>query len=504
MTRLRALLIVAACGLAVACGDESPPDAGLPPEAEEMFFGRTGRQWGYDIWQESVQGERAILDELLSHGPEAAPLILGIDSHRARQTGVELIAPEAYKLGPDAVPVFAEGLSSDDAARRVAAAAAFVWFGDDALAAKEDLARAIETGVREEDHNLVAFSRVSLVCMGADAGDAVLPLARKRETRAVALDILAGWDLLGWRWLEELADGEDTKLAAAAADRLAELRSAGIRRDRLDTAARLRAPAVILELPLREAIFLDEEEARDLRLESLDAGAALERLIRIVEFEKRGREKRLAANVLARYERLAAPALPGLIEMLSDRDFQTRRAAIGAIGMIGPPAGDAVPELMRVLENDIPNERLDAAWALGQIGPEAQDAWPLLMRLWELRGPDPQLKHESGNRMHTAVVALGNIDPERAMTELGGSLDDPQWPVRRSVLEAYLIAGPRSYLRLAEALHGDSLRARRAAGLALAWLAEDDFDAWDILATAPGDDPILAPLVREARSKTGR
>ena len=83
--------------------------------------------------------------------------------------------------------------------------------------------------------------------------------------------------------------------------------------------------------------------------------------------------------------RIGRPAVPALIEALSDTDPYVRVLAARSLAYIGQDAEPAVPALIAALED--PNEavRQTAARALGQIGPEAADAVPALIE--RMRAP---------------------------------------------------------------------------------------------------------------------
>ncbi len=82
-------------------------------------------------------------------------------------------------------------------------------------------------------------------------------------------------------------------------------------------------------------------------------------------------------------------AVPGLIDALQGKDQNIRRAALDALGGIGPAAKDAVPAATKLLLRDESMDvRKAAAIMLGQIGPEAKEAIPALKR--PFRESDPR------------------------------------------------------------------------------------------------------------------
>ena len=83
--------------------------------------------------------------------------------------------------------------------------------------------------------------------------------------------------------------------------------------------------------------------------------------------------------------RIGRPAVPALIEALSDVDPYVRVLAARSLAYIGQDAEPAVPALIAALDD--PNEavRQTAARALGQIGSEAAEAIPALIE--RMRAP---------------------------------------------------------------------------------------------------------------------
>lgn len=83
-----------------------------------------------------------------------------------------------------------------------------------------------------------------------------------------------------------------------------------------------------------------------------------------------------AIHALAELGQDAAPAIPGLVENLSDESPEIRTDSAWALGMIGEPMGaSAIPALTAVLNGDPEAEaRENAAWAIGRMGRYAEPA----------------------------------------------------------------------------------------------------------------------------------
>ncbi len=73
-----------------------------------------------------------------------------------------------------------------------------------------------------------------------------------------------------------------------------------------------------------------------------------------------------------------AYSVPGLLDMLKDKDPKARYTAVSHLGKYGPQAKEAVPALADALKDPDTSVRIGAAYALGKIGPDADAAVPAL------------------------------------------------------------------------------------------------------------------------------
>jgi HEAT repeat protein len=142
--------------------------------------------------------------------------------------------------------------------------------------------------------------------------------------------------------------------------------------------------------------------------------------------------------------KIGTPAVPRLIEALSDKDGYIREAAANALGMIGNKS--AVEPLIRALqyrdeqvyEDDEDSEaRMRAALALGRIGdPQAFD--PLIKAISE---DDMQLSWY-------AIEALGMLRDPRAIPVLITTLEHPDIDRRKSASSALVKFGDAAIMPL--------------------------------------------------------
>jgi HEAT repeat protein/flagellar basal body rod protein FlgG len=121
--------------------------------------------------------------------------------------------------------------------------------------------------------------------------------------------------------------------------------------------------------------------------------------------------RRMACEALGKLGRLAAPAVPFLMQTAQEQDSMLAAAAIEALAAVGPQAAPAVPVLSVALGHEQPLIRRRAAEALGRIGPQAVAAAPALTE---------RLHDDSEVVVIAAAEALGRIGP--AATESAEAL----------------------------------------------------------------------------------
>jgi len=114
-------------------------------------------------------------------------------------------------------------------------------------------------------------------------------------------------------------------------------------------------------------------EAAVISIDHIDLGARSARrgLIELLDETQPGADLRkrvikalLAVQGLNDYRDEPARAVPGLVELLDDRDATTRWAACRTLAVIGPGAKDAIPALTKALKDDSQSVSASAAYAL--------------------------------------------------------------------------------------------------------------------------------------------
>lgn len=136
-------------------------------------------------------------------------------------------------------------------------------------------------------------------------------------------------------------------------------------------------------------------------------------------------ERSFAADAIARIG--ADPAtLPALVEALSDSYFAVGRHAADALGGLRGAAAPAVPALLQALSD--PQLRLNAASALGQIGKAALPAGPVLAAVAK--------RNEWHESTAAAVEAIGKIAYVEGRDIIRAMLDDRYADVREAAVKA--------------------------------------------------------------------
>jgi len=98
--------------------------------------------------------------------------------------------------------------------------------------------------------------------------------------------------------------------------------------------------------------------------------------------------------------------VPGLEEMLTDKDPDNRATAAEVLGSYGAEAKGSVPLLAVALKDESATVRICVAYGLADIGPDALAAEPALV---EALAKDADAKVRTG-----AAYALGTIKPKSA------------------------------------------------------------------------------------------
>jgi HEAT repeat protein len=101
--------------------------------------------------------------------------------------------------------------------------------------------------------------------------------------------------------------------------------------------------------------------------------AAVPRLVRCLDASQPQQVRTTALTALGRSGPAAGAVIPRMIELLGDRDSWVCRAAVEALGGLGPLAKDAVPALKKIASGVDPTLRGVAADALKKI--DAPGRW---------------------------------------------------------------------------------------------------------------------------------
>jgi HEAT repeat protein len=123
--------------------------------------------------------------------------------------------------------------------------------------------------------------------------------------------------------------------------------------------------------------------------------------------DRNPQRRRLAAGTLGRYKSRASAALPSLLLCLKDNDHQMRNDAAVAVAEIGADASTAVPTLVEALKREKYNSYCGVFSALAKYGTNAQAAVPFFIYLIKTQPKPAWFKNP-------ALDVLQKIDPEAA------------------------------------------------------------------------------------------
>jgi HEAT repeat protein/lysophospholipase L1-like esterase len=274
--------------------------------------------------------------------------------------------------------------------------------------------RALQGVLRDPDEGRRAAAARALSTLGEQAAPLVSDLTAALEDHSPAVRAAAAWALgrvgpaagPAWRRLLHLLQDANPSVRAGAAFALGGIASAATP-----------ATAALVErlADLDERVRWRAADALGKIGPGTDSVGPLVTVLRDAAGPGRG----LAAEALGRVGPEARPAVPDLIEAVSDTRSDVRWRAVWAIGQIGSAAAPAVPVLRAALADA--DVRWRAAEALGGIGPPAAAAVPDLLRL--LRDPSSSVRWR-------VATALGAIGARQAVPALAGAVGDKAENVR--------------------------------------------------------------------------
>ena len=219
------------------------------------------------------------------------------------------------------------------------------------------------------------------------------------------------------------------------------------------------------------------------------AGDATPHLVAILNDDRAPLLVRLSAvETLSQIGSRHPQAIAALIDRVQatpdTRDnHELRRAAIEALGFVGPAANSAMPLLLRALDDPNENVRLAAAATLGRWGPlSAAAAEHLLQRLYADDSPAVR---------EAAAVAIGSIGPDFTGHLLAGLLtvDDPVVRGRAATIFGGWGSAARPWSAAVRSLWDDPDAAVRLAALEASWRIESRGDRLaPRIAALVGDD----------------
>jgi HEAT repeat protein len=345
------------------------------------------------LLEREYEGMQVLLPFVLAQiGPDAVPALTKALSHpRLRGPACEALAdlgPAAREAVPALVPLLKDGTVQVQALRALAA------IGPPAVAVLREAPA--NPGLSPEALAILEGRPITLQFIEALAhqvreGPAAVRVAACRVLRSAGPEAREALPTL-----RSLLEVEDPVVRVAVAQAIAVI----------DPSDRASLP-VLLEvlagkdgpgrLPAARAVGTLGERGR-LALPELKAAC-------------RDRDPELRAAALAALGEVSSDSgMPILIEGLNDPQEAVRRAAVRALGTMGPKAAEAVLGLTRLVEDERLGAREDAIVALGRIGPAARAALPALRE--SLRVPNGRVEWVAPQRPIHVAEALWRIDRE--------------------------------------------------------------------------------------------
>jgi HEAT repeat protein len=213
--------------------------------------------------------------------------------------------------------------------------------------------------------------------------------------------------------------------------------------------------------------------------------------------------KSMAANAAS----VDRSTMRALVDITADSDSKFRRAALQAIGEIGPKArefggGPKLGEtLAKLFRDPDPVARRAAVWAYGQTGIDTREELEVLAAVLKEKSPEMRgyALQSLGEYMHEATPK----EWRRAVEEqMGDLLADSDERVQKVAAEQLLAAGPETLPTLVRALDNPKRDARVWAALVLGELGPAARPAVGAIRAALGEvAPKHRPVLQTAISK---
>ncbi|MBI5153799.1 HEAT repeat domain-containing protein [Candidatus Poribacteria bacterium] len=362
-------------------------------------------------WEKALSGSdnsKAVSD-LAGAGPEAAPLLANLiqsENAAAREGARMALAQSGGKSVPGLVGLLKADLVAQPgvaygAARALGAA------GPVALEAADELAGTIET---TSDQTLRGHCMDALTEIGADAIPVIVPHLESLEMQQYFTAVLGNYGRAVLPALSKALGDPSPNIRVGAATVLTRMfpRSIVLKKELMPL---LKDPDLGVRLTVTNVMGRS----------STDPADTFELLSSAMD-DPSPQVRAAAASGLSYLGRDALPALPKMIETLGDlQNTNGIQICINAVGDLGPDAKDAVPALVRLLRFQALS--IGAVNSIGEIGPPAKEhgSAPLLELLQSPDGP------MAGN----AAMALARMQDERVLPKIKEMLES-EHPFNRS------------------------------------------------------------------------
>ena len=209
-----------------------------------------------------------------------------------------------------------------------------------------------------------------------------------------------------------------------------------------------------------------------------------------------GRITNRARDAIDEYDRQATEALRETLE--KDDDAEVRRAAVQALGALGPSASDAVPDLIEAAKSGEVGLQIEAELALGQIGAAPETAVPTLVEALQ-RSDQPAVQYQAAR-----ALGLFGEEAEIAKPELQAAMREGDAALRYQAALALQTIDPTTDIDRSVVSGGQEEPEREVARLLSAVKDEDPEAVMTLSSIGPAAIPAVPDIVAAMKTTPGQ
>jgi HEAT repeat protein len=331
---------------------------------------------------------------------------------RARSAAAEALG-HRYGGATQSIPALKAALGDTEFAVRFAAALALVQIGDGTGHA--DAIPALVEGLQQTSEDVRIKASRNLLQTKSAAKGAIPALAKLLDDKVPEVRFEAALALVGID-PSKAAGGVPALIAGVESDNDNSVLRATKALAVLGPVAKDAAPALLAKCDTQYPQWRQHAAAALARVDPAQTPKAVEVLVGLLKDRKAGIAHRDAITALRRIGPNAKSAMPALVELLNDKDYDHADVAVAMLVIdadgakpalewvrkvltdkssndlyeltellpqLGAAAKPLIPELVALLQSKVLFQRERAIEALGEIGPDAKDALPELKKISE-------------------------------------------------------------------------------------------------------------------------